>query len=95
MAFLAAASACAVDSRKIFQESRISFYDVYESWDDNINLSKQDLAHLFEKVKSGVIDPPIVERIPLSKVPEVHVMLEAKRIQGFYICEPWLRTPLL
>lgn len=95
MAFLAAASACAIDSRKIFQESRISFYDVYESWDDNINLSKQDLAHLFEKVKSGVIDPPIVERIPLSKVPEVHVMLEAKRIQGFYICEPWLRTPLL
>ena len=81
-------------SRTIEHESLLSTYDVYESWDHNTNLSKQDLAHLFQMVKMGVIYPPIAELIPLNKVPHVHRLYESKRVQGYFVCEPWLRTKL-
>lgn len=66
-------------------------YDVYESWDENIDLCKDDMMHLFGLLKKGLVEPPIADCLPLTKVPQAHKLFETKRIQGFFVCEPWLK----
>ena len=72
-------------------------YDVYESWEENLDLCKDDLAHLFEMLRKGIIEPPISDCIPLAKVPQAQGIYQTKRVQGYFVCEPWLvqkkRTP--
>jgi NADPH:quinone reductase-like Zn-dependent oxidoreductase len=66
-------------------------YDVYESWEENIDLCKDDMVHLFNLLRKGLVEPPIADCIPLSKVPQAQKIFESKRIQGYFVCEPWLK----
>jgi len=66
-------------------------YDVFEQWDKCLEMCKRDLDHLLELLQRGVLKPTILDRIPLSKVPRAHELLESKRLSGFLICEPWMK----
>ena len=66
-------------------------YDVYESWEENIDLCKDDMVHLFHLLRKGLVEPPIADCIPLTKVPQAQKIFETKRIQGFFVVEPWLK----
>jgi NADPH:quinone reductase-like Zn-dependent oxidoreductase len=67
-------------------------YDVYEEWEKNLELCKKDLSHLLQLLERGVIKPEVLDRLPLSKVGRAHDLLESKRLPGFLVCEPWMRT---
>ena len=72
--------------------NRTHSYDVFEQWEKNLDTCKKDLTHLLELLERGVIKPNVLDRIPLSKVGKAHEMLESKRLSGFLVCEPWLKT---
>ena len=59
---------------------------------NHIYLSPQnDLRYLFDMLHEGHVKPPIADCIPLAKVAETQKLLEAKRVQGFFVCKPWLK----
>jgi len=67
-------------------------YDVYEEWDTNLELCKRDLGHLLTLLESKAIQPEVLDRIPLDKVAKAQELLEMKRLPGFLVCEPWLKS---
>lgn len=71
--------------------NRTHAYDVYEEWERDLTSCKQDLAHLLTLLLRGAIKPNVLDRIPLSRVPRAHELLESKRLSGFLVCEPWMR----
>jgi NADPH:quinone reductase-like Zn-dependent oxidoreductase len=72
--------------------SRTHSYDVFEQWEKNLDTCKKDLTHLLKLLERGVIKPKILDRIPLNKVGKAHEALFSKRLRGFLVCEPWLKT---
>eukprot|EP00536_Pseudo-nitzschia_multiseries_P002879 jgi/Psemu1/295003/fgenesh1_pm.41_\ len=67
-------------------------YDVYEEWEKNLDLCKQDLSHLLKLLEKKVIEPEVLDRISLNKVAKAHDLIETKRLPGFLVCEPWMKT---
>ena len=67
-------------------------YDVYEQWERNLDTCKQDLTHLLTLLEKQVINPKLWDRIALHKVARAHELLESKRLSGFLVCEPWMRS---
>lgn len=67
-------------------------YDVYEQWDRQLNLCKRDLEHLLRLHLSGAIKPKVLDRLPLSKVGRAQELIETKRLAGFLVCEPWMKS---
>ena len=67
-------------------------YDVYEEWEKNLDLCKRDLVHLLKLLESKAIKPEVLDRIPLNKVGKAHELLETKRLPGFLVCEPWIKS---
>lgn len=67
-------------------------FDIYVQWERNLELCKKDLTHLLKLVQQGNVKPKILDRIPLSKVARAHELLESKRLSGFLICEPWMKS---
>jgi NADPH:quinone reductase-like Zn-dependent oxidoreductase len=72
--------------------SKSHSYDVYEEWDRNLELCKKDLRHLLMLLEKGKINPKVLDRIALGKVARAQEVLESKRLPGFLVCEPWMRT---
>ena len=67
-------------------------YDVYEEWEKNLDLCKKDLSYLLQLLEGNSIKPELLDRIPLSKVGKAHDLLETKRLPGFLVCEPWIKS---
>lgn len=67
-------------------------YDVFEQWEKSLEMCKRDLDHLLDLLRQGVIKPKILDRIPLGKVMRAHELLESKRLSGFLVCEPWMKS---
>ena len=67
-------------------------YDVYDQWDRDLETCKKDLGHLVKLLEHGVVKPHILDRIALGKVARAHELIESKRLSGYLICEPWLRS---
>jgi NADPH:quinone reductase-like Zn-dependent oxidoreductase len=67
-------------------------YDVYKAWETNLDLCKKDLAHLLTLMEQEVIKPKVLDRLPLNKVAKAQDLLESKRLPGFLVCEPWMRS---
>jgi len=67
-------------------------YDVYEEWETNLELCKSDLSHLLNLLERGVVNPEVLDRLPLNKVAKAQDLLESKRLPGFLVCEPWMRS---
>ncbi|GKY96067.1 hypothetical protein MPSEU_000566900 [Mayamaea pseudoterrestris] len=65
-------------------------YDVFIEWDRHLKRCKADLRYLIQKLQESKISPYILDRIPLAKVPKAQEMIEAKKLPGFIVCEPWL-----
>jgi NADPH:quinone reductase-like Zn-dependent oxidoreductase len=65
-------------------------YDVYLEWDRNLKRCKADLQHLVRLLQERSVLPYVLDRIPLTKVPRAHEMIELKKLPGFIVCEPWL-----
>ena len=51
---------------------------------------KEDLAHLFDLLKQGVIRPRVAERIAFEQVPDAHRRLEAGGLEGKIVLCPEL-----
>jgi NADPH:quinone reductase-like Zn-dependent oxidoreductase len=82
--------ACAIRGKAGNSKSRTHVLDIYSEWVINLQRSKEDLAHLVQLLQKRKITPCILDRIPLSKVAKAQEMMEAKRLPGFIVCEPWL-----
>lgn len=67
-------------------------YDVYEEWEKSLDLCKRDMGHLLKLLGRKSIKPEVLDRIPLTKVARAHELLEAKRLPGFLVCEPWMKS---
>lgn len=74
------------------RKSRTHTYDVYREWDEGFDRCKKDLEHLLFLLEKDIIQPNILDRIPLSKVARAQQMTETKRMHGFLVCEPWLKA---
>ena len=65
-------------------------HNVFENWENDMKQGKKDLSHLIGLLHKGVLNPKILERIPLSKVSKAEDIVEARRLHGVIICEPWI-----
>ena len=83
---------CAKNKSLFKMLNRTHLYDVFEQWENDLETCKRDLTHLLKLLDRGLLKPSVLDRIPLSKVGRAHELLEAKRLSGFLICEPWLKT---
>lgn len=72
--------------------NRTHDYDVYEQWGKDLDTCKKDLAHMLKMLERGALKPNVLDRIALNKVPKAHELLESKRLSGFLVCEPWIRS---
>lgn len=70
---------------------KLHSYNVFESWDEDMRQAKRDLNHLMKLLKEGLLMPKIAERIPLNKVPKAHEYFDDRQVNGFVICEPWIK----
>jgi hypothetical protein len=43
-------------------------------------------------LQAGVISPRVLDRVSLKKVAKIQAVLDEKRIQGFIVCEPWIKS---
>ena len=88
---------CQVDVFKILK--RAQKHNVFENWENDMKQGKKDLTHLIGLLHKGVLKPKVLERIPLSKVSKAEDIIEARRLHGVIICEPWIlekqRHPLI
>ena len=73
--------------------NKIYFLKLTESWEHNLQQSKDDLEFLIKLLQEDkiVISPKIVARIPLRAVAYARQRLQNERIDGFIVCEPWLK----
>jgi NADPH:quinone reductase-like Zn-dependent oxidoreductase len=78
---------CTSGRKKI--QDRSQSYNVFDHWAADYKQSKKDLAHLLELLQGRLVNPKVLERIPLSKVAKAQSIVEAKRLSGFIVCEPW------
>lgn len=83
---------CLVDVFKILK--RAQKHNVFENWERDMKQAKRDLAHLLGLLHKGVLKPKILEKIPLSKVSKAEEIIEARRLHGVIICEPWIQDKL-
>jgi NADPH:quinone reductase-like Zn-dependent oxidoreductase len=83
---------CAKNKSLLKTMSRTHSYDVYEQWEKDMNTCKRDLVHLVQLLEKGVLKPNVLDRLPLTKVGKAQELLESKRLSGFLVCEPWLKT---
>ncbi|CAB9509613.1 quinone oxidoreductase [Seminavis robusta] len=80
---------CQVDVFKILK--RAHKHNVFEQWERDMKQGKKDLAHLIGLLHKGAIKPKVLERIPLSKVSKAEEIVEARRLHGVIVCEPWIQ----
>lgn len=80
---------CQVDVFKILK--RAIKHNVFENWENDMKQGKRDLAHLIGLMNKGVLNPKILERISLSKVSKAEEIVEARRLHGVIVCEPWIQ----
>jgi hypothetical protein len=73
-------------------DDKIHEYNVFDSWLRDMKEAKRDLTHLVKLLFEGMINPKILDTIPLSKIPRAQDSLEAKKVSGFILCNPWLKT---
>lgn len=69
---------------------RTRFYSINVMRAKHPEWFKQDLAHLFELLKSGAIRPRVAERISFEKVADAHRRLEAGGLEGKIVLCPEL-----
>jgi D-arabinose 1-dehydrogenase-like Zn-dependent alcohol dehydrogenase len=53
---------------------------------------QRDLEYLLGLLKKGTINPVVRDRLALGKVAKAQALLEDKRIQGYLVCEPWIKS---
>jgi NADPH:quinone reductase-like Zn-dependent oxidoreductase len=83
---------CAKNKSMMKMFNRTHSYDVFEQWDRELDTCKRDLTHLLKLLERGLLKPNVLDRIALTKVAKAHELLESKRLSGFLVCEPWLRS---
>jgi hypothetical protein len=70
---------------------KVIHYNVFEAWIADMNQSKRDLNHILKLLQDGHLRPKVLERIPLNRVPKAQDLMEGKKLNGFIICEPWIK----
>jgi NADPH:quinone reductase-like Zn-dependent oxidoreductase len=79
-----------VDEFKI-KGKKLTFYSVFDAWEQELKQCKRDLTHLLKLLSEGCIHPFILESITLNKVARAQDLIEGKKLNGFIICEPWIK----
>eukprot|EP00977_Amphora_coffeiformis_P008853 scaffold1999_cov153-Amphora_coffeaeformis.AAC.13 len=74
------------DRKKIF------VYNVFDSWEKDVKQGKRDLTHLCKLLVDGVIDPRVLESIPLCQVAQAQDAVEHRDCNSFLLCDPWMQT---
>ena len=70
---------------------KLNLYNVFEAWENELKQCKRDLTHLLKLLIDGSIQPRILESIGLNKVARAQDLLSEKSLNGFIICEPWMK----
>ena len=69
--------------------NRSVFYDVYESFQKDPKMFKQELHYLICKLEKNEIRPKVAGRVSLNQVPKAHRLIEKGLPNGTVICLPW------
>lgn len=70
---------------------KLSLYNVFDEWENELKQCKRDLSHLLKLLVDGSIRPNILESIALNKVARAQDLISEKKLNGFIICEPWMK----
>jgi NADPH:quinone reductase-like Zn-dependent oxidoreductase len=70
---------------------KLTLYNVFDMWERELKQCKRDLTHLLKLLGDGSIQPNILESITLNKVARAQDLMEGKKVNGFLICEPWIK----
>jgi len=86
---------CGGDEPKktLSSKMRFVFYNVYNEWEKELEVSKRDIQHLIGLLEKEKIRPKVLDRLPLAKVADAQKLIESKaKLTGILVCEPWMKT---
>ena len=66
-----------------------TFYDLFDEVAINPNQFNRDLQKVFKMLREGLIEPRIVEKIPLNKIVKAHNDIERGGMDGAIVCLPF------
>ena len=58
----------------------------------NLMIIQNDLEYLLRLLEHELIKPIVRDVLPLAKVARAQELLETKRVDGFLVCEPWIKS---
>lgn len=65
-------------------------YDVFDSWENNFDLCKNDISHLFRLLEAKLLVPDVAATISLSNILQAQSYIESpQRVQGTFVCQPF------
>ena len=67
----------------------ILFYDLFDDVTINQNQFNIDLQKVFKMLRESLIEPRIVEKIPLNKIVKAHNNIERGGMDGAIVCLPF------
>lgn len=70
---------------------KVIHYNVFEAWNSDTKQAKRDLNHIMKLLADDLLHPKILERIPLNRVPKAQDLMDGKKLNGFIVCEPWIK----
>lgn len=79
---------CKTNHRSLKDRSHV--YNVFDSWGKDIKQCKKDLEHLLKLLQTNRLRPPVLRRLPLTKVATAQSIVESKILPGFLVCLPWV-----
>ncbi|CAJ1933539.1 unnamed protein product [Cylindrotheca closterium] len=79
---------CKSNHRSVKDRSQL--YNVFDAWGKDMKQCKKDLEHLLKLLQTNRLRPPILRRLPLTKVATAHSIVESKILPGFLVCLPWV-----
>jgi NADPH:quinone reductase-like Zn-dependent oxidoreductase len=71
---------------------KIVVYNVFDSWEKDVKLAKRDLTHLCKLLIGRLINPHVLESIPLGQIAHAHDSVEHGDFSSFLLCNPWIQT---
>lgn len=72
--------------------NRVHSYCVFEKWEYCLESCKRDLSHLINLLGEKQISPRVLDQIPLYKVARAQEILDEKRLKGYLVCEPFMKS---
>jgi NADPH:quinone reductase-like Zn-dependent oxidoreductase len=78
----------------LFGGRRAVFFSITSRRSTHPEEFKADMAALFEMLRAGVLNPVVIDRLPLAAAAQVHARIDGGGLGGKIVLLPWSQVPI-